>query len=141
MVDIKVGGPATAQGPDKKKDVKRPTGGPSFAHLLDDTSAASEASPTLRASFPQAYVPLEDATEDDLTHPRGAKRQARDLMDSLQTLAEDVLAGEPSQAAARLEAALQAEVTDLATLSPEAKQVFDELSTRAAVAAAKANSK
>lgn len=135
MVDIKVGGPAAAKGPDKKKQVSRPAGGPSFASLLDETTATAEtAAAGAVPSLPSGYVPV---GEDDTPQPRNSKQQAHDLMDNLQQLAEDVLAGQPTAAARKLEAYLQADVTDMESLSAEARQALDELSTRVAVAVAK----
>ncbi|MFZ2587706.1 MAG: flagellar assembly protein FliX [Alphaproteobacteria bacterium] len=139
MVDIKVGGPAAAQGPDKKKAVTRPHGGTAFASLLDAASETDDAAPASSSGFANAYVPL-DGLESDTPHPRNARDQAKDLLDTLQNLAEDILAGQPSSAAAKLEAALGVDVTDMANLSAQAKQVMDEISTRAAVAAAKMKS-
>lgn len=135
MVDIKVGGPAAAQGPDKKKAVSRPAGGPSFASLLEDTAASGEVTPSaVVPGLPTGYVPV---GEDDTPQPRNSRQQAADLLDNLQQLAEDVLAGQPTAAARKLEAYLQADVTDRANLSAEAQQALDELSTRVAVAVAK----
>src|SRR5690606_15384243 len=115
MPDIKIGGPATAQGPQRTKTTKRPTEGGSFASMLDETPAAAPVAPSSPATFAAAYLPIEDG--DGQPAPREAKQQARDLMDNLQTLAEDVLAGQPSKAVNRLEAYLQAEVTDAESLS------------------------
>lgn len=138
MVDIKVTGPAAAQGPDKKKAASRPTGGPAFASLLDDTADVAAATPATAAGFLNPYLPLTNDEDDNgQPKPRKAKQQAHDLLENLQTLAEDVLAGQASVAATKLEAYLHAEVTDKANLSVAAQQALDELSTLAAVAAAK----
>lgn len=138
MVDIKVTGPAAAQGTDKKKAASRPTGGPAFASLLDDAADVSAPAPAAAAGFIGSYIPLTNDDDDNgQPKPRKAKQQAHDLLENLQTLAEDVLAGQASGAATKLEAYLHAEVTDKADLSPAVQQALDELSTRAAVAAAK----
>lgn len=138
MVDIKVGGPGGITGPDRKKATTRPgaTGGPSFASLLEETTEAAATAPT--AALPQGYVPVD--ADDGHRPPRKGKQQAEDLLGGLTQLAEDILAGQPTSAAAKLEAYLKTEVADRNDLSPEAQQALDELSTRAAVAAEKAKS-
>lgn len=140
MVDIKVGGPGAVKGPEKKKAATRTgtAGGPSFASMLDAAGETSEATPTTSAGLPSALAPLVDENGD--LPPRSGKQQAKDLMDGLSELADDVLAGNASSAAKKLEAYLNAEVSDKAQLSEEARAVLDELSTRAAVAAAKMKS-
>ncbi|MCP5405273.1 MAG: hypothetical protein H6922_03515 [Pseudomonadaceae bacterium] len=135
MVDIKVGGPAALREADKKKAAKRPDGAPSFASLLQTDAAEAAAPATGIAPLANPFVSLD---EQEIPSPRTGKRQAADLLDNLQQLAEDVLAGQPTDAARKLEAYLQAEVTDRATLSSEAQAALDELSTRVAVAVAKA---
>lgn len=137
MVDIKVGGPGAVKGPDKKKPAARTgaAGGPSFASLLDAAGESAEPSSSGQASLPGAVPPLVDDNAD--LPPRSGKQQAQDLMDGLNELAGDVLSGNATGAAKKLEAYLNAEVTDKADLSDEAKAALDELSTRAAVAAAK----
>lgn len=137
MVDIKVGGPGALKGPDKKKPAQRTgaAGGPSFASLLDAAGEAEETSAPLQAGLTGTLAPL--VGDDEQLPPRSGKQQAKDLMAGLSELADDVLAGNPTGAAKKLEAYLSAEVADKATLSDEAKALLDEISTRAAVAAAK----
>lgn len=137
MVDIKVGGPGAVKGPEKKKPAARTgaAGGPSFASMLDAAGETEETSSTAQAGLPSALPPLvEDNGE---LPPRSGKQQAQDLMAGLSELADDVLAGNATGAAKKLEAYLNADVSDKAQLSDEVKAVLDELSTRAAVAAAK----
>ena len=140
MVDIKVGGPAAVAGAGSKKPAKRAgqTGGPSFASMLEEPAEAAPASAA--APLPQGYVPVEGEDGAADHPPRKGKQQAQDLINGLTELAEDVLSGQPTAAAAKLEAYLKTEVADRADLSPEAQQALDELSTRAAVAAEKAKS-
>lgn len=137
MVDIKVGGPGAVKGPEKKKPAQRSgaAGGPSFASMLDAAGESSGAQAPAQAGLP-SVMPQFVEGDDDLP-PRSGQQQAKDLMDGLSELADDVLAGNATGAAKKLEAYLNAEVTDKANLSDEAKAVLDELSTRAAVAAAK----
>jgi hypothetical protein len=137
VVDIKIGGPGAVSGPDKKKPATRTgtAGGPSFASMLDAAGESAEAAPAAQAGLPSALPPLVDEDED--LPPRSGKQQAKDLMAGLSELADDVLAGNATGAAKKLEAYVKAEVADKASLSDEAKAVLDELATRAAVAAAK----
>lgn len=138
MVDIKVGGPGAVKGPEKKKPTTQTgaTGGASFASMLDAAGETTETPSTISSGgLPSALAPLVDENGD--LPPRNGKQQAKDLMDGLTELADDVLAGNATSAAKKLEAYLNAEVSDKTQLSPEAKAVLDELSTRAAVAAAK----
>lgn len=140
MVDIKVGGPATVKGPEKKKPAGKTgsTGGPSFASLLDSATAASETTPTIPTTFSPTIIPLPTEEDQGEPAPRNPREQAENLLDKLQTLAEESLTGSPADIAAKLEAYLKHDAPDRSTLSPEAQQALDELQTRAAVAAAKA---
>ena len=136
MVDIKATGPGSANATERKKATKRPAGGPNFASLINtenDTAATTHIGAT---GMVQGYVPYDDDDTNDQP-PRHAKVQAHALLESLQNLAEDIMAGTDTAAITKLENALKAEVLDRASLSPEAQHVLDELSTRAAVAAAK----
>ena len=137
MVDIKVGGPGAVKGPDKKKPAQRTgaAGSASFASMLDAAGEQGDVSPATPAGLPSASLPLVD--DNGELPPRSGKQQAKDLMQGLSELADDVLAGNATGAARKLEAYLNADVADKADLSDEARAVLDELSTRAAVAAAK----
>jgi hypothetical protein len=131
-MDIKVNGPGGVRGTDKSKNAKRAGSatGPSFAELLDQAGAVS-APETPAPTLPTApYVPLPD-------EPATARRQARELLDSLTSAADAALGGEPVRALADLQAALQQSPHDRDSLNADQKQALDELATRAAVEVAK----
>lgn len=133
VFDIK--GLGGVKGADKAKAKAKSggVGGPSFADLLDEaqgTEAADTAAPVVGGlGLPAGFIPI----EEDL--PRDAKGQARELLKTLQGLAEDALSGSPTAAVGRLEA-LAADVDETA-LTAEQKRVLDEVRTRAAVEVAK----
>ncbi len=141
MVDIKVGGPAVAA-TERTKNAKRtgPTGGPSFASLLTDAHAPETTPTSGITGLPSGYIPLTN-DKDDQPHPRNTKERTQGLIENLQQLAEDVMAGgNPADSAQKLEAYLATSTDDEAALSPAAREAIQELSTRAAVAAAKIKS-
>ncbi|HEX2859726.1 MAG TPA: flagellar assembly protein FliX [Alphaproteobacteria bacterium] len=132
MVDFKISGPGGIRGTSSTKGARRSTAptGPSFADMLDQASAVEGAEPTA-ASLPNLpYAPLPD-------DPGTARQQANTLLESLTALADDALAGNPARALADLQAALQQNPPDRATLTPPQQQAIDELATRAAVEVAK----
>ncbi|PZP40614.1 MAG: hypothetical protein DI585_00665 [Pseudomonas fluorescens] len=133
VFDIKSLGGLRGADKTKSKAKTGATGGPSFADMLDeaqDSGAAENASP-LAPNFavPGGFVPIEDEL------PRDAKGQARELLNTLKTLAEDALSGSPTATLDRLEALTRQ--VDESTLTADQKQALDEARTRAAVELAK----
>jgi hypothetical protein len=132
MADFKIDGPGGVRGPGSVKGSKRSTStaGTSFADMVDQAGAAEAAEPTAPLTPYTPYAPLPD-------DPMTGRRQANTLLESLTTLADDALAGNPTRALADLQAALQQNPIDRNELNGEQRQALDELATRAAVEVAK----
>lgn len=110
------------------------TGGPSFADILEEAQASEQNEPNAGLNSGMGgsstpYVPFEEDV------PKDAQGQAREMLKTLRSLAEDALSGSPTATVGRLEA-LAANV-DESTLTAEQKQALDEVRTRAAVEVAK----
>ena len=127
------------KGADKTKAKGKTTsvGGPSFADMLDEAQEADGAtgmeSPVAGVIGGLGVQGGFAAIEDEL--PKDAKGQAREMLKTLKSLAEDALSGSPTATVGRLEA-LAAEF-DESTLTAEQKKALDEVRTRAAVEVAK----
>ena len=140
IFDIKSLGGLKATDKSKAKSKTSSVGGPSFADMLDEAQGAGEAtgmeSPVAGVmgglGVPGAFT----AIEEDL--PKDAQGQAREMLKTLRSLAEDALSGSPTNTVTRLEA-LAAEF-DESNLTAEQKKALDEVRTRAAVEVAKLKS-
>ena len=124
----KINGLGTTKGTDKTKKTgtATPTGGTSFAQMLEaagqaDTEGNHDA---LKAPFVPAYVPI---APEELT-PREAGKK---MLTTLEDLAADMMTATPGQSAAHLQNLLD-NLPPVDTLTPEQKKVWDELATRAA---------
>lgn len=136
IFDIK--GLGGAKGVDKAKAKAKTSGvgGPSFADMLDEAQEAEATgmeSPVAGVIGGLAVPGGFTAIEEEL--PKDAQGQAREMLKTLRSLAEDALSGSPTSTVSRLEA-LAAEF-DESTLTPEQKKALDEVRTRAAVEVAK----
>lgn len=134
---IPVNGPKGPAAADKAKAKTRTgaTGGPRFADFLDAASqadAAEVAAPAASTAVVGGFLPL----EEDI--PQDGRGQARELLKTLRSLAEDALSGSPTAAVTRLEQL--AGSVDESSLNAAQKQVLDEVRTRAAVEVAKMRS-
>ena len=133
VFDIKGLGGVKAADKTKAKPKTGQVGGPSFSDYLDEAQATDGAAdtPALATGMGVAggFVPLEDEL------PKDAQGQAREMLETLKSLAEDALSGSPTTTATRLEA-LAAQV-DETSLTEAQKQALDEVRTRAAVEVAK----
>jgi enamine deaminase RidA (YjgF/YER057c/UK114 family) len=133
VFDIK--GLGGIKGADKTKAKAKvsATGGPSFSEFLDEAQSAETPAEQAPLSgglgVAGGFVPLEDEL------PKDARGQAREMLKTLQSLAEDALSGSPTSAVGKLEA-LAASV-DETNLTEEQKRALDEVRTRAAVEVAK----
>ena len=130
---FKVGGPTGPKAADRKKATgKTERSGPTFASLLDQASGTTETAAA--APLTSAYTPLPDSTEGE---PHSGRDKAATLLGTLQELAEDALAGQPTAALNKLQTYLATEALDRDALTEPQKQALDEVATRAAVEAEK----
>lgn len=133
-MDFKIGGPSGPKATDKKKPAARAgqAGGTSFASMLEQASSAdAPASATPGMGILPTVVPgFDEPVQPD------ARERGKQLLEQLEALTQDVLAGQPSAALNKLKATLAAQPTN-APLTPEQQQALDDLATRAAVEVAK----
>ena len=109
----------------KKTAGAGPANGPRFADMLQ---AAEEAETPVTGqgggTFAPAYAPLD-------TEARDARQASRDMLETLEDLAADMMTATPSQKAAQLQAMVD-NMPAVEGLNPEQKKLMDELATRAA---------
>ncbi len=137
IFDIKGLGGVKGADKTKAKSKTGAAGGPSFADMLDEAQAAGGAtgmeSPVAGVmgglGVAAGFVPIEDEL------PKDAQGQAREMLKTLKSLAEDALSGSPTATVSRLEAL--ARDVDESALTAEQRKVLDEVKTRAAVEIAK----
>lgn len=135
-MNFTIGGPGATKAADKTKKTtqKQGSGGTAFASLLEQATQAGDVSPTTTlAGVSTPFTPVDDGEE----RPKNTREQAKQLMKTLQQLAEDAFAQQPTQALADLQKTLSTTLPDRASLTAEQTQVLDELETRAAVEAEK----
>lgn len=128
------------KGADKTKAKSKTSGvdGPSFAEFLENAQDAETTEDNaglnggMGGGLAGGYVPFEEEV------PKDAQGQAREMLKTLRSLAEDALSGSPTATVGRLEA-LAANV-DETNLTEAQKKALDEVRTRAAVEVAKLKS-
>lgn len=135
-MNFPITGPGGVKQTDKNKSTskKAGTGGAAFASLLQQ---ASEAGDVTAATSPLAVTAPYTPMGDDDAPPQNPQEQARQLLKTLQQLAEDAFANQPTQALHNLQKNINAIVPHRDTLTPAQQQALSELETRAAVEAEK----
>lgn len=133
-MDFKIGGPSGPKATDKKKAATRAgqTGASSFASMLEHASSAdatTNSSPTL-GILPQVVPGFDEPVQPD------ARQRGKQLLEQLEALTQDVLAGQPSAALSKLKETLATQPVNT-PLTTEQQQALDDLATRAAVEVAK----
>lgn len=133
-MDFKIGGPSGPKATDKKKPATRAgqTGGTSFASMLEQAANADApaAAPSGMGILPTVVPGFDEPVQPD------ARERGKQLLEQLEELTQDVLAGQPSAALTKLKATLATQPAN-APLTPEQQQALDDLATRAAVEVAK----
>lgn len=136
-MNIKVNGPGRTGNVDKKKKTQRSgeSSGVNFSDLLESlqgASALSPTAPTRGVGGVGGYV-----GNFDEEAPKDAQGRSNWLVERLEELQRDILAGEPTQAVERLRRALADKALDLHALPPQVRALVEEIELRASVEMAK----
>lgn len=139
IFDIKGLGGVKASDKSKAKSKISNVDGALFADLLENAQATqqtpNEHGVVSDLGLPSGFIPVEDHL------PRDAKGQAREMLKTLQSIAQDALSGAPVEATQRLQQlSEQSDAVPMQDLNDDQKRVLDELRTRAAVETAKLKS-
>ncbi|MBI1363583.1 MAG: hypothetical protein GC134_06330 [Proteobacteria bacterium] len=137
---IKVNDSKSVSSTSKKKKTSgaAKSGEGSFASMIDSASATGAAEATTSLSSVGGVAPrvYEDAIGDDV--PRDARGRSSYLLEKLDDLQKDILAGDPTVALEKIRHALATEAIDRNELPPKVRALMDEIDMRASVEIAKA---
>jgi hypothetical protein len=128
----------TATGKKKKTSGAPKTGEGSFASLIDQASNVEQTAATAGVAGVGGVAPrvFDDTVGDDV--PRDARGRSSYLLDKLNDLQKDILAGNPTTALEKIRQALATEAIDRHDLPPHVRALVDEIDMRAEVEIAKA---
>lgn len=123
----------------RKTSKANKAGGANFADLLADASRSDEAAPTsavhdITAINPQLLQELTDLV------PKDGQARGHYMLDLLNELQHDILAGEGTAATQKLKIALEQPALDYSDLPEKLKTILDEIDLRAQLEVAKMES-
>lgn len=136
-MDIKISDAKRVAEANKKKKTGRTdqTGGTSFADMLDEASGPAETGAASGVTGVGGIAPRLYDQADPV--PQDARGRSKYLLERLEELQQDVLAGNPTAAAEKLRRALATKAIDLESLPPHLRALVDEIDMRASVEVAK----
>jgi len=108
--------------------------GPSFDSLVEEASSVEKADAA--QSVAPTSSPLVDVGGGSAV-PEEAEKRGHYLLERLEELERDILAGRSSDAVARLKEALETQAIDRDQLTPELLAILDEIEMRASIEVAK----
>lgn len=136
-MNIKVNGPGRTGSVEKKKKTQSTgsTGGVSFSDLLESLQSATATTPTAPAHGVGGVGGYTGGFDEEA--PKDAQGRSNWLVERLEDLQRDILAGEPTLAVEKLRRALAEQALDINALPPQARALIEEIELRASVEMAK----
>lgn len=136
-MNIKITGPNRTGNVDKKKKTSSTgsTGGVSFSDLLESLQSTTATTPTAPSHGVGGVGGYTGGFDEEA--PKDSQGRSNWLVERLEDLQRDILAGEPTAAVEKLRRALAEQALDINALPPQARALIEEIELRASVEMAK----
>lgn len=136
-MNIKVTGPGRTGNVDKKKKTQSSSasGDVRFAELLESLQGAAAATPTMPVQGRGGVGSYTGGFDEEA--PKDPQGRSNWLVERLEDLQRDILAGEPTLAVEKLRRALADKAMDINALPPQVRTLIEEIELRASVEMAK----
>lgn len=122
----------------KKSSKSNKASGVSFDAMVDAVSGVENVEAAAPTSSVDAVGGIDaDASGSSSYIPTDAEGRGNFMLESLEQLERDILAGQGSDAVEKLKAALATQAIDLDQIPPRLKEILDEIEMRASVEVAK----
>jgi len=134
-MNFKVGNTSGVNKSEKKSKTKATSAeGSAFASALQDASSVNEAAPAAQAFAVDTVTPVfVDAESSRGEVPEKAKDRSYYVLDLLEELEKDILTGNDTKVAKKLEKALENKAIDLDNLPKVVRELMEEIDLRASI--------
>lgn len=120
----------------KKSNKSNKASGVSFDQMVEQASGVGGVEAT-EATSSVGGVDAVHGGGSSYEVPEDAKGRGQYMLDRLEELEKDILSGNDSGAVYRLKQAIESEAVDIADISPELREILDEIEMRASIEIAK----